>query len=481
MKQSSFLKNIALRFIFTIPLRFSGLIILPLLTRLYTKEIYAAWLQVIVVSEMLSNILGLQIAAAIVRYISGENNPKQKIKAAFTVTIACSLCFVATSLIFGNGIAKIIFGNEELKSVLLVASLWISLKALMRIGLSVLRAQEKIGTLSSREFVSTLWLICAVFGAYLTGLGIEILIIICLVGDTILLIWILFQIEVPFPFIRITRSIPEIKKYFPFSIPLILGTLFLWFTRSIDRFLIVHILGLDSAGVYGVSLQVSNLLSVALNPINFVLFPRVSESWNRKNDEDVNYFFSKAVTLTLILSAPIIVGIFVISEGLVPMLAGQGYATSKGLIGFLLLSGLAGMIYQNHLYIINLIEKTYLLPILFITTAALNYIFCYFFINNFGIEGAAFARFLTSMIMAIIVTLWARKYVKFTVAWEMIFKVSIISSIMGVSIFWLPMNTWYQLLKLVTLGILEFILLLFAFKVLTLKRILLLRKSFIFF
>jgi O-antigen/teichoic acid export membrane protein len=237
-------------------------------------------------------------------------------------------------------------------------------------------------------------------------------------------------------------------------------------------------MGLDSVGIYGVSMQVSNLLSVVLNPINFVLFPRVAESWNRKSNKEVNLYFSQAVTLTLIASAPIIAGLFVVSDALVPLLAGQGYATNRGIIGFLLLSGLAGMIYQNHLYVINLMEKTYLLPLLFVITAVFNYTFCYFFILKFGIVGAAFARFLTLSIMAFIVTYWARKYIKFILPWDKIFKVAMISLIMGISIFWMPTNNWFQLSVVVITGILEYFVLLFMFKILTFEKLVTLKDIF---
>ena len=44
MKQPSFIKNIFLRFVLTLPVNFKGIIVLPLLTRIYTQDIYGAWL-----------------------------------------------------------------------------------------------------------------------------------------------------------------------------------------------------------------------------------------------------------------------------------------------------------------------------------------------------------------------------------------------------------------------------------------------------
>lgn len=479
MTKPSFIKNIFVRFALTLPVNFKGIIVLPLLTRIYTQDIYGAWLQIVLIKEVFVVLLSLRLETALVRYLSKEKNPKQVIKAVFTVTLACSLCFIFLLYFFQDEASRLIFGKQGFSSLLIVASFWIVINAGSQIGLAVLRSQERIATLSIRELLSALWLVGAVSVAYLIGFDIQRLILICIIGDAILLVWILFQIGVPVPFTSLLKSIADVRKFLPYSLPLIFNSLFLWFTGSIDRLLIVHLLGLASVGVYGVTLQISRLLSVVLSPITFVLFPRVSASWNLKNKDEVNQLFLQAVSLTLILAAPAIVGLLIVSPGLIPLLAGQSYSTSSNLILFLLLSGIARAIYQNHIFVIHLVEKTVSLPVLFISTAVINYVFCYIFVLKFGIAGAAIARFITFGIMAFIVTAWGRKYVKFSIPWRTIFKVALVSIIMGVSISWMPVSTWLQLLIAVVIGALVYSLLLFVFRVLTLEKLTAIKRQFV--
>jgi len=478
MTQPSFIKNIALRVVLTIPLRFRGLIVLPLLTRLYPQDIYGAWLQVLLISEVLSNFLSLQLGAALVRYLSGEKEHKRTVKAAFTATLVSSLCFILVVWVFSDGASRLIFGSSNLQSILLFASYWILIRASMRIGLSVLRSQERIGTLSARELLSALWMICAVFISYLIGLELKRLILICLAGDAVLLIWILFQIGVPFPLLSLHKSVAEVKKFIPFSTPLIFGSLFLWFTRSIDRFLIVQLLGLASVGIYGVTFQVASLLFFVLGPINFVLFPRTSSAWNQGDKDDVNRYFSQAITLTLILSLPLIVGIVMTSDGLIRLLAGEIYVSGKALIFWLLLSCLASMVYQNHLYVIQLVEKTYLLPILFICTTMLNFILGYFLISKIGLLGAAISRVLTLILMAMVVTMWARHYVRFQINWNLVLRVGLSSLLMGLAINWIPMDSWSKLLMKIFAGGFIFILFLFLLRVASKENLMMLKNQF---
>jgi O-antigen/teichoic acid export membrane protein len=340
----------------------------------------------------------------------------------------------------------------------------------MKVGLSVLRSEERIGTLSLREFLSALWLVFSVILSYILEMEIEKLILLCLIGDTILVLWIFVQIGVSSPLLSFYNTLAEVKPFLRFSSPLIIASLFLWFTQSIDRFLIVHTMGLPVVAIYGVALQISHLVSIVLNPINFVLFPRVATSWNLEQRDEVNYFFSQAVSLTLILSTPIIVGVLVMSDELILLLAGQNYASSKGIIFFLLLSALASMIYQNHLYVIHLMEKTYLLPLIFVCTGIINFILCYYLIRSFGIIGAAVGRCSTLIIMAIIVTIWARKYIKFRVSWNLIVKGVVVSLIMGAMISLLPKNTWFYLCFTAVIGSIVYFFLLIIFKIVIFDR-----------
>lgn len=478
MSQPSFISNVTLRIILTIPLRFRALLVLPMLTRLYSQDIYGAWLQVLLISEILKKLLSLRLGTALVRYLSNHRKPHYIIRAVMTVTIICSFTFVVLVWIFQDDLCEVIFGHQEFQSLLIMSSFWILVQAVMTVGLSVLRAEEKIGALSIRELLSAIWLVLSVFLAYIFNLELETLVLICLTGDTILLMWILIQIGVPLPFISPKEAMKIVRKFLPYSAPLIFNTLFLWFTRSIDRFLIVRILGLTSVGIYGVAFQLASLLFIVLRPINFVLFPRVSSAWTKGDKNDVNRYFSQALTLTLVFSTPLLVGIFSTSEGLIRLLAGEQYISGPGLILCLLVACLASMVYQNHLYVVHLVEKTFLLPFLFVSTSIINLIIGYLLIQKTGLIGAAISRALTLFFMALIVTIWARRHVKFRVNWDLVVRVGFASFIMGLTLKSISMDSWESLLIKIFIGCVVFLLSLVMLRVLNKENLVIIKNQF---
>jgi len=435
-------------------------------------------LQVIVISEILKNLLSLQLGPAIVRYLSGEKDYTKTIRSVLTVTIGSAFIFTVCTIFFSGPICRLIFGTPEFTSLLIVSCIWISIQSCMVVGLSVLRSLEKIGAFSARELISAIWMVFAVIVAFQLKLTIEQLVLFCLIGDLILLGWILIQIEVVFPFISPKTALKVIRKFLPFSAPLIFSALFLWVTRSLDRFLIVQLLGLPDVAIYGVSYQIASILFIVLKPINFVLFPRASNSWNQGRTEEVNKYFSQAVSMTVLFSLPLLTGIFLISDEIIRILAGTNYISDSGVTLILLLACMASMIYQNHLFVIQLVEKTYLLPFLFVFTAFLNLLLGYICINAFGLPGAAISRFISLLFMAAIITFWARKHIQFHLNWPDIFKTALASVLMGLAIKWLPMGTWKAIAVKIGLGATIFFMSLVLLRVITKENLMMLRKQF---
>jgi O-antigen/teichoic acid export membrane protein len=477
MKAYSFLNNIAIRFLYTLPLRFKGLIVLPFLTRAYSSEIYGAWLQIFIINELLKYLLSFNFGAAIVRYLSGDDDSKKTIRSVFTVTATLSAIFFFAVFFSKKIICLFIFGKEDFEKVLIISSIWVIIQAHINICHCVLRSQERIGTLSTRELLSACWLVFSVTFAFFFGLSIEKLLICCIIGDLALLVWILIQIGVPFPFTSLKNAFIVAKRFFPFSYPLALSSLLLWSTRSIDRFLIVQTLGLSEVGIYGVAFQIASVILIFLKPINFVLFPKTSSAWNSQNMLMVSSYFSQAVMLTIVLSLPILVGIFSTSNGIISLIAGPRYFSSSILVLYLLMACTASMIYQNHLFVIQLKEKTIYLPLIFLAAAFVNFFMGYILIKIYGLQGVAFSRFFTMTLMAVIITIWARKYVKFELNWPIIFKVTVASLIMGAIIQLLPMRSAGTIAIKIITGFIIFLISLYYLKVLNRENILSIKKQ----
>lgn len=479
MNQYTFVKNVSIRLLFSIAVKFHGLLVLPLLTHMYSQEIYGAWLQIILVKDLLPGLLRLKFEIALVRYLSLEKDCRHIVKAAFTMTSVACLLFILFVLFLKREMSFALFGTQAFSSLTVAAAIWMTMQSFLGIGLAVLRSEEKIRRLSMLELMSGLWIVCAAGIAFVCELDISTLAYLCAAGDAVLTLWLLHDSHIYIPFVPPWESFAAVKKYITYSGPLILNTLFLWITKSVDRLLIVHFLGLSYAGIYGVNLQITLLLAVLLSPVNFVLFPRVARAWNENRKEEVNQYFSQALTITLLIAAPVTIGLLVLSEGLIVILAGEGYTAGKMIQLVLLVSATLLAVYQNHIYAIHLKEKTYLLPVLFIAGTLMNCLFGYMMVRHMGLMGAAIARLTVFSMMALAASLLARRYIRFRVPWPTILKVILISILMGLSISWFPTDSLLQIVFGAVCAFVVFAVLIVLSKTVTFRTLMTIKKDLI--
>ncbi len=464
-------RDVCLRLLLTLPLRFKGLITIPFLTGIYSQEVYGAWLQGIVLRDGLLLMLTLKLDSALIRYMSLGKNSKLIMKGIYTITmfVACS-CLVLVYF-SREQLSNIIFGVENFQLLLVLFAAWSITQAYLQIAMAVLRVENRIGKVSIRELISAGWLVGAVFFASKFHWSIEQLVVFCIIGDGLICIWIMIETNIFCPFTFRKEAYADIKKYVTYSGPLIVTGILVWFTLSIDRIYLANLLDLETVSKYGVTLLIASMMAIALNPINFVLYPRLTKSWNSSKHVGVKDWFSQSLYLTVLLGAPSFVGIYIISDTVIGLIAGDNYKTDKILMLYLLFSIFFRTIYSSFINLVLLLENTAILPFLHIFSVASTAGLGYFLILQYGIEGAGMARFIVFSTLAIFVCYWAHSIVQFNISWWLIARIILAAMIMGVTLHSLPQNNWFQLGLIVGTGLVIYVFCLLLLRVISKKNI----------
>jgi O-antigen/teichoic acid export membrane protein len=189
-----------------------------------------------------------------------------------------------------------------------------------------------------------------------------------------------------------------------FGVPLIPHTAGAFLLVSVDRFVINKELGLDSAGIYMVAVQITSAIGIVFDAINKAYVPWLFEKLKNDNIEEKKQIvkFTYIWFFLIFLGAAIA---FIIGPILVTLVAGEEYARAGEVFGWLALGqGFQGM----YLMVTNYIfysKKTGLLSVASIGSGVLNLGLLIIFVRFFGLEGAAIA-FATSMCIRFLLTWW---------------------------------------------------------------------------
>lgn len=212
-----------------------------------------------------------------------------------------------------------------------------------------------------------------------------------------------------------------ITKLLRFGLPLIPHTIGIWIRTSADRFILTNQIGESAAGIYSTGAQFGILLSFLTIAFNNAYIPYLYKNLSNKNIENTYIIDRKLVKLTygtiaiyFILSiVTIILSIFFIGYLLPP-----SYSDSKDLIIWIVFTQFFQGCYFLMGNYIFYAQKTKYLASITLIVSILHFIMCWFFVEIFGMIGAAYASFASGGIYFLSVWYYSNKVYPMPWFWE---------------------------------------------------------------
>ncbi|WP_318401293.1 lipopolysaccharide biosynthesis protein [Photobacterium leiognathi] len=193
----------------------------------------------------------------------------------------------------------------------------------------------------------------------------------------------------------------KIKEVLKLGLPLIPHTLGIFLLTAVDRFIINNKLGLDSAGIYMVAVQLSMTLSMIFDAVNKAIVPWLFEELNNKSTN--KYLIVKYTYMYFLVLFFISIFIFFVGDYFVVLIVGVKYKIAGEIIGWLCLGQIFSGMYLMVTNYLFYAKKTGKLAMVTIFSGGCNIIFLIIFINYLGLIGAAYA-FAFSMFIRFILT-----------------------------------------------------------------------------
>ncbi len=362
--------------------------------------------------QAFSSIAGLSVhSAANRKYFDRGADDKQI--ASFIG--ACILILIISTLIF---LSLIIINVEKLANILQITPLFIFYGVVSSSFLFLI--QIILGQLQVRGRAVSFVIFQSLFAA--TNLFLSIYFIYNLVDQShgrvigILVSYILFGIIALLGLIKMNLlsfqiNTKDIKEALTFGIPLIPHTLGFLMVAVFDRILISDKVGMEPLAVYLVAAQLAAGLNLIFESCNNAfmpwLFKRLKENNEKQLKEVVNFTYKCFLIFFIITCLS-----FIFSEPFIIFYAGPNYAIAGKILPWLLLGSIfVGMYFLVVNYIIYTKQNGFL-AMATVSTGVLNLSLIYFFLDFYGLIGAAYATSLSLFLRFIIVWLIAIRKVK---------------------------------------------------------------------
>ncbi len=413
-----------------------GFLLLPLYTNIFPRDDFGVAGLVFTYLAIFTNLYAFGIDVAFFRYFILEETEQGKKKiftTAFISMTSTSLLF--SLLIFFNAsfLAQTIFTeNVNQLSIDLVLLVRLSAGILFFdvVGLLpflILRGREKSLQFIIFKFINVLInvglniLLLGVLKKGIEGIFIANFIASCM--TFLIMLWVVVKN------LAFTYSLSTLKELFAFGLPYVPSTLSVVLMDTIDRIFIERMVGVDAVGLYNSGAKLGMFMALFVTAFRFAWHPFFLSTTKQENAKDV---FAKVFTYVITACGVVFVFFSLFIDNIVQLniagfyLIGQKFWEATIVVPVIFLAYIFYAAYLNFLIGIYLYKKTRYLP--FITVGGMlgNLLALYFLIPVLGIMGAAWARLIAYMIMAVALYVVSRKLYPVSYEWMRILKLVMI-------------------------------------------------------
>ena len=428
----------------------SGLVLLPLITKLLGAHDYGVWAQVNITIGLLWMLVNLGLPFAMVRFLAAKTNRaeiQEGFYSVFSVIFLAALIASSLLIIFAGPIARVFFEGET--EIVRILGVIIIMSSLNLVCLTLFRTFRQMMRYSIFAVTKTYIHVGIIAYLALNGFGIFSIVLSMLVIEAALFLALFYSISSQIGIKKPHFSI--LKEYFSFGLPTIPANISSWVVMASDRYIISYFLGLTSVGIYSAGYGLGSGILMAVTLLGFVLPPTLSKLYDEGRMDEVKTHLSYSLKYFLALAIPFVFGAAMLSQQVLRMfttteIAAQGYFVVPLVALSILVFGFGGVIGN----ILVLVKKTRIMGATWIIAGLVNLGLNILVIPRIGILGAALTTLIAFAMAAGILIYYSFKEFKFNIDWGFIIKSLVASMIMSLAI-WLifPEGTLTVLLTVV--------------------------------
>ena len=183
---------------------------------------------------------------------------------------------------------------------------------------------------------------------------------------------------------------------------------FIIYTQT-DKIMLGSMLGNKEVGIYSIAANLTQVLAILITPIQVSIFPKMVELYNKDYQEYYKFYFYISLLVTQVYFILCIISIIVVSKLFLKIFS-YDYVLAIPVYSILVVSVFLkanGILQAGHITIKNITKK-----ILYKTFTGifLNIILNYYFINTYGVIGAALATIITHFITLFVMDFFIKEY-----------------------------------------------------------------------
>jgi len=431
----------------------SGIILLPVLTKILGPDGYGLWSLALVTISISVMVLRLGSPLAITRLFPGKD--KLEIREDFySLIILIILVTGSFSIIlfsFPNILADAIFDSQVI--IVRIVAVIIFVQCLDKVFLAVFRAFREMKKIATINVISKYSEVGLAISLVLLGHGLIGAIIAVLVvrGSLSIVLYSIIHYRLPFK----KPDFSSVKEYISVGLPATPGAISHLVVDLSDRYVISFFLGATFVGYYTPGYSLGKIVPTFLGSmLAFVLLPSVSEYYENDNIPMVKNILNLSTKYFLLISIPSFIGIIIVGRPILALLTTPEIAREGYII--LVLSSVVGILtglYQIFKQTVFVKKRTKLITVFWGLAAGINLVANIIFVPMIGIVAAGLTTIISYLIVTTLIINFSFKELPISFDYDSIRKIILSSVAMGSIIMVFHKYIWFNPFFLIGFGV----------------------------
>lgn len=439
-KLNEIFKNSSTYIINSIILQFFGLLLVPVYTKLLTRDEYGTVSLMITFSAVLVIILNLGQSSALIRFSSKKELENKYIGNIFKLTLIYPLVICIILIIFGGQIFSLLFNNISFFPyglVTIIYSYFVSFNSLL-ISFYISKKQSRKYSI----FIISRYLFMTLTAIIMIGfLDLNILgrLLAFLISE---LCFFIFAFIVTKKYIFGRAYFKNFKVTFRYGVLLVPHLLAGIILSSSDKYMLEIYSNLSSVGIYSLGYTFGVIPLMIASAFDKTWTPLYIENYE---DKESDKLFAVITKYFIIILAFVTFCLIIFSKELIIILADAEYLQSYTVIPIIAIGAFFMGIYFLPSKVFFYQKKTYILSIMTIVAAVINITLNIILIPIYDIYGAAIATLISYFIVFVIVFTMSQNSRKIPYQYRSIFSALIIFIFLSIVAIYFPYITPYNL------------------------------------
>lgn len=370
------------------------------LIRILDKHSFGAWtlfMSTITIFEVIRT--GL-IQSALIKYIAASDADEHPgILSASAVISACLTCACILANTLLAPVLASLWETPELVLLFYIYNIAFLLTGILNLLNCIEQAHLKFrGTFLSATVRSGLFFFVTA-GCFLFKVPVTLLqlVYIQIAGITLacFLAWIPVREHITFVFSISRDWLGKLLKFGKYAFGTSVSSIL---SGTIDQMMLGAMLSPAASGAFNIAVRITNLIDIPTNAMATIVFPQSAKRMETDGEGAIKYLFEKSVGTVLAILLPGLLFLYLFSDLVIYLIAGEKYSDTIPLLHVTLLYCLLIPYGRQFGTVISSIGKPKISFQIVLITAITNLVLNYFFIRTFGLMGAAYATLASNII-----------------------------------------------------------------------------------